>query len=445
MKRLKIRNVSKWNVIIAIMAGLLFFTLSYWSNKEFYSLQAATEQYIVCEKNAKDLQEGSHYLTEQVRLFVMTEEEKYLNNYFYEMTEVRRRERAIESLQQYFAGTAVLTSLQSAMDASNELIKTEYYAMRLVLEANNVDPINWPESLRGIALSDPDETLSAEEKILMAQQLVSNDDYETTCNRINTQVTSCTNNLIQKIRNRQGRSTTIFSDMYRKLEIGVAVLVIMMLIMSLIVRKLIVVPLMNCIHSIEHGGTFPVAGADELQLLAETYNKVYEENQEAQMLIRHKAEHDPLTDLLNRGSFDKILKIYEEDNAPFALIIVDVDSFKTINDTYGHAEGDEILKKVSQLLVNAFRSIDHVCRIGGDEFAIIMVEMTSDLQYTIQEKIDAVNQMLAEPDDKLPAVSLSVGVAFSDREHPTGTIFEDADKALYVRKYNGKSGCSFYE
>lgn len=86
-----------------------------------------------------------------------------------------------------------------------------------------------------------------------------------------------------------------------------------------------------------------------------------------------------------------------------------------------------------------------MCRIGGDEFAIVMVEMTSDLRYTIQEKIDAVNEMLAKPDGNLPAVSLSVGVAFSDREKPSGTIFEDADKVLYVRKYNGKASCSFYE
>ena len=124
---------------------------------------------------------------------------------------------------------------------------------------------------------------------------------------------------------------------------------------------------------------------------------------------------------------------------------MDVDSFKTVNDTCGHAAGDAILKKVSGLLLNAFRSIDYVCRIGGDEFAVIMVEMTSDLKYTIQEKIDAVNQTLAQEESDLPKISLSVGVAFSDRENPAGTIFQDADKALYQRKSNGKAGCSFYE
>ena len=169
------------------------------------------------------------------------------------------------------------------------------------------------------------------------------------------------------------------------------------------------------------------------------------ENQETQKLIRHQAEHDAMTDLLNRGSFEKILGIQEKGDRPFALILIDVDTFKTVNDTYGHATGDKILKKVSRLLKTAFRSIDHVCRIGGDEFAIIMVEMTSDLKYTIEDKITAVNEQLADvEEDGLPVVSLSVGVAFTDRENPGESLFKDADKALYYTKEHGKHGCHFY-
>ena len=206
-----------------------------------------------------------------------------------------------------------------------------------------------------------------------------------------------------------------------------------MFVMCVMVRRLVVVPILKCNESIRKGETFPVVGAEELQVLAETYNKVYEENQEAQMLIRHKAEHDPLTDLLNRGSFEKLLRIYEEGDSPFALIMVDVDYSKTVNDTCGHAAGDDTLKKIASLLTTTFRSSDYVCRIGGDEFAVIMVEMTSDLRYTIQEKIDAANEALQQADDGLPKVSLCVGVAFSDRENPTGTIFEDADRVLYLK------------
>ncbi len=199
---------------------------------------------------------------------------------------------------------------------------------------------------------------------------MSSKSYETVREEIQGQVTECMNSLIQQTRNDQSRAVTVFEDMYVKLEVGVGILVAVLLTMCIFVRRLVVVPLMRCGESIRQGKTFPVEGADELRVLAETYNKMYAENQEAQALIRHKAEHDPLTDLLNRGSFEKLLRLYEED-AAFALIIVDVDFFKGVNDTYGHAVGDDILKTVAELLRTAFRSVDHVCRIGGDEFAVI--------------------------------------------------------------------------
>ena len=73
-----------------------------------------------------------------------------------------------------------------------------------------------------------------------------------------------------------------------------------------------------------------------------------------------------------------------------------------------------------------------------------MVDMTSDLQYTIREKIDFVNKELANPAGGMPKVSLSVGAAFSDRENADGPIFKDADRALYHTKENGRSGCAIY-
>lgn len=174
-------------------------------------------------------------------------------------------------------------------------------------------------------------------------------------------------------------------------------------------------------------------------------NKVYQENLVAQKLIRHEAEHDALTDALNRGAFEKILSIYEQGDTSFAMIMVDVDVFKQVNDTYGHSIGDKILVKVANNLQRKFRSIDYICRIGSDEFAIIMVEVGSDLKEVVREKIAQVNENLSNPTDGLPTVSLSVGVAFSDRENPGDSIFKDADKALYKVKNNGRRSCGIYE
>ena len=444
MKRVKIRKVCKWSMAVTIVIGVLFIFVSVWANKQFHVLQNATDQYIICEQAATDLQDGSDNLTEQVRLYAMTGRTEYMNRYFQEVNS-DRRETAVENLRQDFDGTDTFTALENALSYSKKLMDTEYYAMRLISEAKNVDKVIWPDEITAVQLSAEDDALTADQKLQKAQQLVSDNAYEMARMQINTQIESSTNSMLDQTHNKQNHASTVFTDMYHKLEVGIAVLVILMLMLCMMVRRLIVVPLMKCEQSIQNNTTFPVIGADEMQMLAETYNEMYLSNKEAQELIRHKAEHDALTDLLNRGSFEKLLHVYETGDAPFALLIIDVDSFKTINDTYGHTVGDQSLKLVSKLLLQAFRSIDYVCRIGGDEFAVIMVEMTTDLQYTIHEKINAVNERLAQPQDGLPKLSLSVGVAFTDRKNPSGSLFQDADKALYVRKKNGKAGCTVYD
>lgn len=426
------------------MLAILFIALSIGGEREFQRLENVTEQYITCENAAKQLQDGSDYLTEQVRLYAMTGEKEYRDLYFEEADVTMRREQALDSLKLYFDKTEAFQSLQNALTYSQNLMNTEYYSMRLIAEAQGEQKTDLPEELQKVELTEADEHLSADAKIQKGQQLVCNSNYQDARVEITSSVSDCMNSLIEKTRNSQGRASTIFSDMYLKLEIAIIVLVILILAICMMLRRLIVKPLISYNESIQKGEIFPVIGAAELQNLAETYNRVFQENEETQKLIRHQAEHDALTEALNRGSFERILKIYDSGESQFALILIDVDTFKSVNDTYGHAVGDEILKKVTRLLKSAFRSIDYVCRIGGDEFAIIMVEMTSNLKYTIEDKIKAVNEELAKAGEGIPAVSLSVGVAFADRENPGESIFKDADKALYHVKENGRNGCHIY-
>ena len=443
-KKIEIRKVSRLSIQVTIVLALLFVFVIVQGEKEFFVLKESTNQYIQCEKAANQLQEGSDYLTEQARLYAMTGKTSYMDAYFVEANQTQSREHALDELKTYFNKTSTFTALKLALEASQSLMQTEYYSMRLVCEAKGIAKSSWPEEIRSVTLSDEDERLSADEKMQKAQEQISDESYQDVKNQISLNVKNCVEKLVQQTRNRQGRATTIFSDMYLKLEIGIVIMVILMLANCAMIRYLIVKPLISYNESIKLGEIFPVIGASELQNLAVTYNRVYLESQETEKLIRHEAEHDPLTDLLNRGSFDKILRIYDTGDTHFAMILVDVDTFKHVNDTYGHAVGDQILKKVAGILKTQFRSIDYVCRIGGDEFAVIMVEMTSDLTYTIQNKIDEANEELFHPIDGLPPVSLSVGVAFSDRENPTDTIFKDADSALYYVKEHGRHGCSFY-
>ncbi len=444
MKRIRIQRVSVASTVLTIVLAIACVVTFVFGYHQFNNLRDTSQAYIECEDASDALLRASDYLAEQARLAVITGEVGYAENWATEVNVTQRRESAVATLEARFEGTDAFASLEAAVRRSYGLEDAELRAMRLSLESFQTDPSTWPDCVRELELTQAEAALSAQEKYDRAVALVTNDQYEGVHEEIADSVERCSASLIEQTENAQNHATDAFKDVYSKSEIIVAIFAVMTLASCAVMRHLIVNPLLSYNESIKRGEIFPVIGAEELQSLARTYNRVYQENEDNLLLIRHQAEHDALTNLLNRRSFDRVLELFDDGKHDFALILADVDTFKQVNDTYGHATGDKILKKVSNLLSTTYRSIDHVCRTGGDEFAIIMVEMTSDLAYTIEEKTKAINEQLMNPTDGLPPVSLSVGVAFADREGAVADIYKDADAALYHTKEHGRSGCSVF-
>ena len=443
MRRVHVQTVSFANIAITIALAIVCAILFWQGRAQFNVLQQATEAYISCENDAQQMQDRSDYLTEQVRLVTMTAKPEYIDSYFSMANSNEEFDEAFADLKSRFEGTDAYESLCTAMDESNELMNTEFYAMRLICEANDIDPSPWPE-IASCQISDEDSRISHDSMIYKAQNLVSDSKYQEAKDSINSHTTDCIAKVTDATIGSQDRAASIFDGIYGTIEACIAIYIALTLIICALVRRAVVKPLLSFGDSIKANQLFPVQGAGELQVLAETYNRVFTENEATHMVVKHQAEHDPLTDLLNRGSFDKALKFHDDGKHDFALILADVDQFKSVNDAFGHAVGDQVLKRVSSLLQVAFRSTDFVCRIGGDEFAVIMADVTSDLRYTIQEKIDFVNTELSKPIDGMPQVSLSAGTAFADRPDPGDSIYKDADDALYHTKENGRSSCSFF-
>lgn len=152
--------------------------------------------------------------------------------------------------------------------------------------------------------------------------------------------------------------------------------------------------------------------------------------------LDYKASHDELTGVLNRSGYELLLSGI--DVASTYMILLDVDNFKTINDTYGHEVGDRVLVRLARVLKKQFRSEDHVCRIGGDEFVVFMVNTTKMQQELIAAKIEAINKELSRPMDELPPVSLSVGITHGADAADAGDWFEKTDAAMYQAKQSGK-------
>ncbi len=442
--RIRIQYLSIGSGLIAFLIAGLVAVLTAQLRHEFLAIHATTERYITCVNAAMQIQDGSNYLTEQVRLFTLNGAKEYLEHYFTEIDETQRRERALETLQEHFKDSDGLPYILSAMDYSQELTQTEYYAMRLVLEAADADPSDWPWELSDISLSEDDAALPKAEKISKAQQLVRNEAYQSSRNLISQGITAYCEILAAEIRDQQMLATAELKVKLRGLEHGTLLLFLMIFGDLWINYLLLVRPIAQGSKIVRRGEPLPERGAAELREMIAAYNAALEENQEVQRIIRREAEHDALTDLLNRRYFERTLLAYAQHKVPFALVIVDIDNFKTINDTLGHSIGDVVIKRVSSLLGSAFRVVDHVCRIGGDEFTVIVTDVVRKNGAAIQEKINCLNEELSIPADGVPSVSLSVGVAFADGDVEADKIFEQADQALYQVKKNGRCGCVIY-
>ena len=158
----------------------------------------------------------------------------------------------------------------------------------------------------------------------------------------------------------------------------------------------------------------------------------------------HLSEIDPLTSVFNKETTQKLIDQKLKNHEHFCFLILDVDDFKSVNDNYGHAVGDKVLKNLSDLFKNHFRQTDIVGRIGGDEF-IILIEDEVIAESRIQSLLQKVNALKIEElqDFKL---SISVGMAFAPSNGTTFMeLYRHADHALYQTKRTGKNNYKIYK
>ena len=156
----------------------------------------------------------------------------------------------------------------------------------------------------------------------------------------------------------------------------------------------------------------------------------------------YEALHDPLTGLYNHSAYKMLLK--DADQRNIALLLADVDNYEEIVSLRGEEAAGEVLKQVAEVLRHNFRSVDFICRIGVDEFAVIMTRVNSQMKSLVSDKVERINAMLKKQTDGHPPVELDVGVAFADRENPQGDIFHDADVALSRMKSIKEKGWAIF-
>lgn len=442
IKGVRIQTLNYLMIFAAVVLYMILIYATYQISVRYDRLMKTTEDYIQCEKKAALVKQGSDYLTEQVRLYVVTGETEYRDGYFTEKRETRRREKALEALDSFEVGAQAVDYLRKAIENSQKLEEREIYAMRLVAQAQGEDMSLLPEEIRSVVILPEHGALSPEEMIDVARSMVFDRGYQSAKELIISHTEYFLDRVLEWTDTQKKESAVGLKLIIGRQRICISVLFALNTLTFVLIIVLIVKPLQIYINCIKQEKMLEIAGAYEFKYLALTYNDIYEVNAANEILLRHKAEHDPLTGVINRGAFEQMKELLKASSDPLALLIIDVDKFKQINDGYGHEVGDQILKKVAKQLTDSFRSVDYVARIGGDEFAIIMTNCTGQLRPVIKSKADQVNQILQNPTDGLPAISLSIGVAFSQAGFPD-ELYAKADSALYKVKENGRCGCDF--
>lgn len=422
-------------VVLSLVAALTATRILDANNR----LEVAHQHYEDCSEASNKLMMASDFLTSQAHMYVATGNRAYLDSYLGEILIVRRRNAAVSTIESELEGTRAHEELADALDTSNELAERELYAMRLQADAVGTSPL--PESLQRITLSAADSALSKDQKHELALEMVLGTEYQTIKNRIVDGVERCTRSLISGLRQEESTCREQLDHLLTNLRVLIALLVGCMAAATLSNYFLIVRPMRNHAKSIQDNEPLAASGSQEMRHVVASYNELYEENHRRTMLLKHEAETDALTGLLNRGSYDKLIEHHGKD---IALLLIDIDYFKQVNDTYGHDTGDQVLKKVARSIANHFRTTDYACRIGGDEFAVIMTEMRNVDNTIITGKLEMIAADLRNTSDGLPPTSISVGIALSESLPAHADMYKAADEALYQAKRAGRDGYTFY-
>ncbi|MBR1559275.1 MAG: GGDEF domain-containing protein [Clostridia bacterium] len=442
-RSIPIQTVIICMVAVGLLISIILMAFMYQTSKSYGDMRYSTKNYIDCQGIASDLLTGSDALTIYARGFVVTGDKQQVELYYGDTQARNAIDEALAEVRAYSMDERVLSQLNNAMQLRERVSATEEYAMRLKVAALGDDVAEYPKNLQDIQLLPADTRLSPEEQEEKARGLLFDMDYESSKNEISLRINRGMDVLMSGMLTRQVESSDHLLNVLRGQQILTVALMCALLALAVVVFTMVIVPLRRQISMMSSDEALSEEGASEIQFLARTYNQLHEQNRLATEKLNYEATHDELTGLFNRSAYADALERAIGAGEKVALILLDVDLFKSINDRYGHDIGDAVLRAVADTVRSAFRRDDMVCRIGGDEFAVVMSEADSGVKPLVRSKLQAIAARLKAPGDGLPPVTLSAGVAFTDQLIPGTDLFKSADLALYAIKNGTRNGSGF--
>jgi two-component system cell cycle response regulator len=239
--------------------------------------------------------------------------------------------------------------------------------------------------------------------------------------------------------------------------VGIASVFVVGLGIAIVVATALARSIMTPLRALESGanhfgaGDFSyrvsLTGQNELGQLGKTFNAMADKLAQSQATLRELSTHDDLTGLFNFREFHRQLTEEAERSRrygrPFSLLMLDIDHFKAINDTYGHLAGDEALRALATLIRREVRPMDLVARYGGEEFVMVLPETTGPGAFALGERLRSriADHAIALPTGQTIRLTVSMGLAtFPEDEDSLPQLISAADQALYAAKSAGRNG-----
>lgn len=425
MQKVKIRgiNLGLLSISLTVIISLVFIAVFVSTVKLKNGLRKTetfVEELLICEESTREIKETSSYLAEQTRLFIIRKDKDYADNVLREINETKTIENAFKKLSNVIKkDSTAFEHLNIAQEQTQDLIDTELYTINLCYSSF---------------------TESAEKE---ARDIVFNTEFLNLKNKI---CSNC-NFIVTKIENQlQDYVNKSSSSLLKEFNItmfSIFVLLISSVLFVAALFGLVIIPIKQYLVSIKKDEKLKLKGSAEFKYLAATYNEIYEIKARNEKRLLMNAEYDALTGILNRRAFNEICTSSEKQQQNIALLLIDIDDFKKVNDTFGHISGDKALRIVAGLLNETFRKDDYVARIGGDEFAAILIDFKPEGISIILKKLNEINQKLSNLKEEFNPMSISCGISVSCKGY-SQELYNQADKALYFVKNHGKKNSCVY-
>ena len=427
-------------ICIGVVVALLMVHANYQTNENYHLMDAAIRDSILSQESTGKMESISSSMSSSALAFVQTGDPSHVFAYIGQRTE----------LNSDFSENGMLSpawqkedpDLAQAISAFDALRSTEWTAMRLKAETLPMPLSSLPEPLQQVALPDEYAALTSEEKEAVASALLSSPEYNGLKTQLAGSVDASHRYVSERASERTGKASAQLGGVVMRQRILIIVFIVIAFLALFLNRFLVLQPISRSVERLDRRERIPVRGSSEMRHLARVYNDVLQDNMEKTKALSYTASHDALTGVWNRAAFDKAYRLYR--GGQIGMLVVDVDHFKLFNDDHGHDTGDRVLVRVANTLKRYFREEDHISRVGGDEFCIILLDVCQEQAEHIYRTVEKINAALAVPEADLPPISVSVGAAFWDRPDPVADILKDADTALLQVKKNRTSNCIVY-